>query len=789
MSEELNTRAREALRLYDEESRAFLQKHLPVAVEGLDRRASLLRDALAVKAVLDVGFVGESQVGKSTLLNALIGEYALPSGGIGPLTAQAIHVRYAAEPFFIARYHGKKRLNEARFAIERLVGYESSTGVDIDGESTGELSVALEGEDLNESRVGDDLIRSVERLFGVAHDSGDRGRVAAHCLRLALGQKPREERELSDAVHERVAEVAALLGTETRIDSSEGQAAFLRALKLRAANWHSALVAELEVFLHAPLLEALHLVDLPGVGTINDPSQEETRRFVRQGDALAVIVRNNGVTEAVVHLLEKAEFITRWMWSADTSYDGGGPIHAMIIVTHLDDVARSRFREAKQRARESGDPIPSRDAIFSGIAAEMTEKVREDLRAEFLRSPSFESLETGDSAVRKKIVEKMCNELRVHCVAAPDALEIQHGDPDDAFLKDMQATGIPALRTSLTDLASRHKEERIADIHERLSSFAKLLKTSIERARLAYTESAEVGLVRRFREEAGPFLAKLESEMTGLHGRCMTRLSEGIPERLAELCQAAERAGLQKLKVMRRHADDLHYQSLNAALRRSGTWDNFNIDFPGGITRTFVEKIAAQWTETVVEPVRSTLRETADHDAELVQQLVRSAASVDPELVERGMVEAHITSMREAADSCVPWSNQHLDDLRRRVEDRLSDAVMEPIAAACEEALQAGRNRGTGAKKRIIQVFEDGGERALEEATGVALALLHGLYDDLFTQLKRDYLDMFDNPVAKVFEAITAEADSREEVERQALQAEVEAFADAFLPHLESTAA
>ena len=46
-------------------------------------------------------------MGKSTLINALVAgqEHILPSGGIGPLTALAMEVRYGDVPTFEAEYH------------------------------------------------------------------------------------------------------------------------------------------------------------------------------------------------------------------------------------------------------------------------------------------------------------------------------------------------------------------------------------------------------------------------------------------------------------------------------------------------------------------------------------------------------------------------------------------------------------------------------------------------------------------------------------------------------------
>ncbi len=773
--------AKELLALYRDECRPFLGQHLPVAIEGLDRRAELLESAVGSRETLDVGFVGESQVGKSTLLNALIGAYALPSGGVGPLTAQAIHVRHSTEPFFVVRYHGRKKLNEARFAMESFLAGEEARGqVEAGPESeVGDLAEAVvaEAEEGQSTQVADALIRSFEAVFGIAEAERAEGRMALQCLRRALGQDVRDPLPLDEEKNARIDEVAALVGQEVRVESATDRRAFQERLKLCAAGYHSPLVAGLELHLESDVLQALHLVDLPGVGTINDPAQAETKTFVRTGDALAIVVRNNGITEAVVNLLERSEFISRWIWHQD---EESAPIHALVVVTHLDDVARGRYSEAKQAARESGERPPSKEQIFRSISEEMVLKVRTDLRAELLRSPAFKELGDGDRARRQGIVDALCDGLRVHCVAAPDALELEFGDEDDAFLRDLDATGVPGLRSTMVELAAEHSEKRRQWIHNSLESFRLLLQENVQRAERVYEEAPEVGVVTRFLEVADPLLPELEARMQGLHGRCMSRLSEAIPERIGGLCTEAKLVATQKLQWMRRHAEDQHYQSLNAALRRAGRWDNRGVDYPGGITRAFVEKVAGEWGAVVVTPVKETLREAVEQDSKLVNELVEVARSADPRLVESAQVDGFIASMREAADSCVPWSKKRLDELRSQVEESLSEAVQEPIEAACQEAIEAGKNRGSGAKRRIIDVFEDAGTKALEEATVAAKALLLKRYNELYSKLHHDYLSVFENPVRKVYDTITKEVDRRQEQERVKLQSEVRAFAEQF---------
>ena len=106
---------------YDQYARPFLATH------GNDRTASLDNDRDRLKRLLQqrdsitVCFVGNSGVGKSTLINAIAAgeKQVLPAGGIGPLTALATEIHFSATPSFSVVYHKRGKLMQLGFALER----------------------------------------------------------------------------------------------------------------------------------------------------------------------------------------------------------------------------------------------------------------------------------------------------------------------------------------------------------------------------------------------------------------------------------------------------------------------------------------------------------------------------------------------------------------------------------------------------------------------------------------------------------------------------------------------
>src|SRR5215510_4106429 len=108
---------------YEEAARPFLLKTAPEEkVADFDKDAARLSKAVAsFDPELAVCFLGSSGIGKSTLINALLGgrQAVVPSGGVGPLTAQAVVVRYREAPGFEVEYHKPRRLWQTIFGLEQ----------------------------------------------------------------------------------------------------------------------------------------------------------------------------------------------------------------------------------------------------------------------------------------------------------------------------------------------------------------------------------------------------------------------------------------------------------------------------------------------------------------------------------------------------------------------------------------------------------------------------------------------------------------------------------------------
>ena len=98
------------LKWFESSAGLFLDRHAKERLASLANDYERLKKLLAEPDKVTVCFLGNSGIGKITLLNALAvgSEQILPAGGIGPLTAQATEVDFSAEPTFKVRHRASR---------------------------------------------------------------------------------------------------------------------------------------------------------------------------------------------------------------------------------------------------------------------------------------------------------------------------------------------------------------------------------------------------------------------------------------------------------------------------------------------------------------------------------------------------------------------------------------------------------------------------------------------------------------------------------------------------------
>lgn len=777
---ELDQASRSLLALCDK-ARSLLEDHQVPTLAYQDQVAAQLRQGLERSARVAIGFVGESQVGKSTLINALLEREALPSGGVGPLTAQATEVEFSKECRLEARYHGRQRLNQLAFTIAsylqrrgELQG-QSLPAAEVDEEVKLEFEVLLDqelgqegGREKASSRRGDYMLSQAQKMLtdGLPEPLRELPLlVLLDGVRAVLGNRPLGDPSALEPLQGRIAELRAKLGKELSVHESalESRRAFDELLRLHAAGWVSPLISELRLGLDSPVLENLTLVDLPGIGMVGDPAAQEAAKFVTQrGDALVIVTRNSGLPETLADLLEKTKVVTKLLFG---SVDGEPSISVTLAVTNLDNVAKTRFRERRKAAKERGEPAPTREDVFAELAGDMEKKLRNDVRHLLLHSAAFEDLPAEHRARREEIVTRLADRMRIVCVSAPcylSLLDDDGADEDDGlgFLKDRGATGVDAIRAELKAVSDRAARRRDGAVREAFEQLELLLGEHLASIDSMYRDGSGLANLEwdEFRAELEVKARELKQQMAAFHGAAQNALTETLPLTISNLCMEAEAQGLKGLERLRRFGQEkLHYQSLKAALLRQGVWEQRNVDYPGDLTAVLVNHIATDWEPRIVKGIKQQVDQMAKRDLALVEQLCDAALQSDRRIVADSHVEAQKRILRGNAQTCVRWTKDRLEELRKAVEIELGETILKPIATACKTMVEDGRHTGTGAKARILEQFHKGGTVALAQARKAAERLLKRQYQGLLAELSEGYLAEHHDPVQAAYEALTNE--------------------------------
>lgn len=277
------------------------------------------------RAGLEVGVVGLSGVGKSSLLNALIAPAldVLPSGGIGPLTGVPIRIRYAPVGTLRVTYLG---------GFVRQWHRDSTTAAFL-------------------AEIHD-------------HVSGPR---AADCETLEVG-------------------------------------------------WP------------CPLLETgLTIVDLPGLGIVNDAYAAHTETWLRQANAILVVTDRAGIADSVVSSLRRSGFLARV---------ANGRADLMGVVTKLDQVAD----DARRNDRSGATWSTCFRAIAERAETELLEQLAAVLRYE---QPRAEHLASG----------RVQDAIRAFGVSSREHRRVVERDEEQRpKLHLAESSGVPSLRRALIAL-------------------------------------------------------------------------------------------------------------------------------------------------------------------------------------------------------------------------------------------------------------------------------------------------------------------------------------------------
>jgi hypothetical protein len=754
---------------YDTYVRPFFEKTLDA-----ERTAEFDGDREHLAKVLELSdtevavcFLGPSGIGKSTLINAIVGgaESIVPSGGIGPLTAQALVVRSQPERKLEVEYHGPARILRTVFGLEQM--YKDLLGTPVSDTETPVDLPELEEDELpelqpdpeQETNPGlaisdparharrDQFRRSAQLLVTGSQDEDRDLPYLLDSLREVSGQKrtwgtlpdPSDADRLDGL---RRALSFAKDGTLFTLGASTSDEEFQQRLHEHATGYLAPLIKNLTVhWPSASLSKSITLVDLPGVGVVRDVHADVTRKWIREkAHALVLVVDHRGMTEPLAEALRRSEFLNSLLYSADEPEED--PI-VMVAITRIDDLADEMYRQDRNTKKYQ---------YFQSAVDQA--KVR--LRAELQRGLEDIWLNKADASEgRSQVVRNLLATLQVHPLSAPEYARLIADDEDDRpFLRHIDQTGIPGFIGSLENLAQDHRERATKRVRERAAVFREQLTTTLRLIEAQWEGGGHAeGEAARLRKDLEVFIQPLRIELANRQGGYRNFLKKTMPRRIGDLITAAKAKSSKDIDRYLNKLGLAHWGTLRASVRRGGRYSGASdINLPTEFALRFEEPIAELWGKEILKDIRNETREYSDDCVALMEQVAEWALQQGTR-VQPKIVEAQRDAIRADAKKLQNVGREMVKEMRDEAKARLVNAIEGPIKSACSGFVRKNLDVGPGVKRRILDLYEQLAEKVTDAAEEPARTILLKLFKDVEKEILAAFAERQD-PLDSVSDAI-----------------------------------
>lgn len=750
--------------------RPFLEGVEPEKVGPLDSDARNLEAVnRAVGGDLAVCFLGNAGVGKSTLINSLVAgrDVILPAGGIGPLTAQALAVRYAPQRRFEVKYHSAQNVWKLAFALEMALKRDErrskssdqepgdDLGGELDPEARAEVEETLAADEPQLKGKLEDLKKQAQLLVTGNQDSATELEYLVDTLREATGKKRLWGTELRSEDESRIRQIRDVLKWEAESNEARTFSAddptFLATLRAHASGFLAPIIKELTVFWDTAVLKSgVTLVDLPGVGISGDVYQATTSHWIRErAQAVIMVVETRGINTANAELLRTSGFLNRLLYSAyDPTAD---PVLLMVAVVKGDLIADEMF--AQDRARK-------RREYFAEVCEKSVVQIKNQLRSQLEAVWS-----SGDASVgqaQKEVIDKIIADLQVHPVSAIQYRKLLENDDEDrAFISDAAQSGIPELLASLGDLARRRLAAQTLRQREVGDAFFHRTLSTIRVNQVRWQEETRATEVaERLRGELDLFLSPLRREFDSRQGAFREFLRNTLPVLIKQLVDGAKVVSSREILKYLGTLQNAHWATLRAAVRKGGAFDGARtIDLPLDFALRFEEPIAEVWGKSILKEIRTRTQTFACDCVTLVDKVVEWAlaqgARVKTELVlaEREQISADAKRLEAVGREMV-------NELRDQVKNTLVKKVEGPIRRKCQKFVEDNYDRGGGVKNRILDLFRQLADDATEAASVPAVEILTARFREVETEILAVF-NQHTDPLTSAADAIVASHELR----------------------------
>ena len=757
-----------------------LEEHASDRIAEFERQLAEL-DALGrtMAEPFDACFLGQSQIGKSTLINALVAEdrVLLPSGGVGPLTAQAIEVNYAAIPSLEVWYHKKRKVLDLLFALERQLDREIANAKENLNPDFSEFGLTLDDqEDLVSLDGATSPTETLERVktaaLLIAGDQNENRPLTYLCdgLRFACampGKWNTEFRESDCPIMERLASVIQGNGEKShKASGAMNDPIFMRESHAHAAGPLAPMVNRLTVGWPSPLLaKSIRLVDLPGLGISNDVHGAVTRSWIKEkAKAICLVVTNAGIDAASAELLRSSDFLTRLLYSIDDPE--ADPVVLLVAVVRMDSLADASYQQ--ERAL-SPTAFRKRWEHFLDLSEKMKSIISYQMKNELERLAA-----ENDGVAREAALsagERVVGTLQVFPVSAPEYCKVLRNDEEErSFLRTAEDSGIPTLQRALQDLASDMHTSRIQKFARQSTDFRDRVLALLHTIKTQWTEDTEEAEAERIRGLLHPFLEPKKRELAARQGKFHEFLETSVPQQIDLLVGKASREAEGAMRRDLRRLEDASWSTLKAVIVRGGAfYGRRPVDLPRDMASRYEEHVAPIWSTSVIGEVRKRTAQLADDYVSLVSKTV-AWAEENGARSRSTVVQSLADNIRQEGKRMVQVGRNGADELREAVKRELQDKIQESIRRKCKKFAESEEARGPGVKRRMLRFFE---EELLEIAITAAQPPTSQILKNNYAQVRDEIVEcfqQFSNPLEDAEQKIVGthlDAEKRSKAQRR----------------------
>ncbi|HQR31170.1 MAG TPA: dynamin family protein [Blastocatellia bacterium] len=692
--------------------RAWLEQHAePLCsnnhAELLQQWSTDLADAEALinqPTEMAIAMLGPSQQGKSTLINALLGQNILAVGGaVGACTCVITSIHHAAiesyqaEIQFIELEEWRRELRQLRDLCAQSETTED-TSLDRD-------ELVLQIETATEKLKA---VYPIEKLsdFDFSMAETENCGLPADILPWMTNACPPLQIETRAAQTLRN-EVRRYLVGRNQINTDR-------------QYWP--LISEVRIYGDFPILaNGLVLVDLPGLDDPNPAREQVTQRYLEQARYLWMICNSQtGITRVFTTMLREERLLLRLF------LEGRLPEFA-VIATRADDFNLAGV--IQQMGLDPNNGNHNLNDVLRYRNQEVIKAIREQLQG--IATGILQR--TGDLQQGMRFLEQI-DQIQVFPIASAAYMHDIGLNPLFQGLKLAQSeTNIPQLKEYLQRITLERSQQ------QRLASTAQKLQQLYREIHGFFTERTRdfEALDQRVREQWQRLQQQAQSDVAEKKSgiRRQTDLAQNILiqrcEEFAEEIKRLDRQILTAFLAVFKEWGAINWRTMQAIVKNRGVWQSsaskrrFNLN--DDIGSTFLELISVKWDQFFGEHLKQLVEQLGHHHLReidtLVQRIEGQISMLDrtPEGLAE-MLSGNVNVVKDGYGLRSQQAQAALLEYIQVTRREQTAGVFSTVTAFMEPAYQKAKALpgGSGIKQRMLDVLQ---QQVLNEATHLLLNL------------------------------------------------------------------